>query len=101
MLDPDAIFFQTWPDRQSRIRMPEPYNECAAQFHELGDHPRHRRRILIWRVPPNNPIYNPAKPQLMKIPFLAFADETIEDRDDVVLPIIDRIMAEAASTGGR
>jgi len=31
----------------------------------------------------------------MKIPFLAFSDETIEDRDDILLPIIEEIMLDA------
>ena len=34
--------------------------------------------------------------QILVIPFLAFADETIEDRDDILLPLIHRIMMDAA-----
>jgi hypothetical protein len=36
----------------------------------------------------------------MPIPFLAFADETIEDRDDIIGPIFKGIMATAAAELG-
>lgn len=98
----DDQYFAAYPDRQAHIRMPEPYNECASQFHELGDHPRHRRRILLYKVPKDNPLYDAKRPQVLKIPFLAFSSETIEDRDDILLPIIEQIMMEQlAVQGGR
>lgn len=100
MILTDAQFFNAHPDRQARIRMPEPYNESHKEFHELGDHPRHRRRILLYRLPSDNIYYNPKKPQILKLPMLAFSDETIEDRDDVLLPIIRSIMAEQLEVGG-
>lgn len=98
----DDQFFKIFPDRQAHIRMPDPYNECAAAFHDLGDHPRHRRRILLYKVPKENPLYDAKRPQVLKIPFLCFADETLEDRDDILLPIIATIMMEQlAVQGGR
>ena len=33
--------------------------------------------------------------KLLKIPFLAFADETIEDDDDTLFPIVRDIMGDA------
>lgn len=96
----DEQFFNAHPDRQARIRMPEPYNECYREFGQLGDHPSHRRRLLVWRVPKDNKFYDPKRRPLLVIPFLAFADETIENRDDVLLPIIGTIMFEQLRIGG-
>lgn len=102
MILTDEQFFHVHPDRQARIRMPEPYNECHKEFHALGDHPSHRRRILLWKVPKENRFYDSKHPQILKIPFLAFADETIENTDDVLLPIINIIMMEQLQVqGGR
>lgn len=101
MILDDKQFFNAYPDRQARIRMPTPYNEEHRAFNSLGDHPYHRRRILLYRVPPDNIHYNPKKQMILNIPFLAFADETIEDRDDILLPIIRTIMAEQLETSGR
>lgn len=109
MSDQDAKFFIEHADRQARIRLPAktPHinkqravrylDECEMEFRHLGSHDPKRRRILVYRVPCDNPLYNPEAPQLLKIPFLAFADETIEDRDDVLLPLIDQIMQDASS----
>lgn len=92
----DAAFFAQHPDRKAHIRLPA-QSECRGEFWKLGTHNPDRRCILLWRVPENNPYYNAAMRPLLKIPFLAFADETIEDRDDVLLPIIDSIMRAAAN----
>lgn len=100
MIDPDITFFQQHKDRQARIRFPEPYNEMHREFNSLGDHPAHRRRVLVWRVPEGNRWFDKLKQPLLKIPFLAFADETIEDTDEIVLPIIHQIMVEAQASGG-
>lgn len=89
----DKAFFASHPDRQAHIRLPY-QGECHGEFWQLGDHNRARRRILLWRVPSDNPAYDPVKQPVLKIPFLAFADETIEDRDNVLLPIIEKIMAD-------
>jgi hypothetical protein len=105
--DIDAQFFTQHPDRQARIRLPggpAPYrdkqrsvhllSESELQFRSLGPHDKSRRRILVWRVPADRGEHANS---LMKIPFLAFADETIEDRDDVLLPILHEIMKQAAN----
>ena len=95
----DKNFFKDHPDRQAHIRLP--FNdECAGEFWSLGDHNRARRRILLWRVPKDNPHYDRLKQPIIKVPFLAFFDETIEDRDDILLPIIDTIMREAKEAKG-
>lgn len=97
----DEQFFAAFPERQTRIRLPDPYNEMHREFHGLGDHPAHRRRILLWKVPKENPSFDPKRPQILKIPFLAFADETIENTDDVLIPILHTLMSEQLDTAGR
>jgi hypothetical protein len=88
----DLHFFQDHPDRKARIRAPEG-KENIGEFWILGPHDAARRRFLLWRVPDGHPMKR-AYPYL-KIPFLAFADETIEDEDRVLLPLIDQIMRDA------
>ena len=113
MIDEDAQFFADHPDRYARIRMPrqvlarDPRTrqvryvpECEGEFWSLGQHDKSRRRIILWRVPKDNVHYDPDNPQILKIPFLAFSDETIADRDDVLLPIIGEIMLEGAKKHG-
>ncbi len=102
----DEEFFATFPDRQAHIRPPvnelvidkqrraSYQQECDAQFRTLGEHEYNRRRILLWRVPKDNPHFNPRRPQIIKIPFLLFSDETVDDRDDVLLPILFEIMQQ-------
>ena len=90
----DVNFFFQHPLRRSHIRSPFG-NELWAEFQSLGDHDKNRRRVLLWRVPEDNPHYDPKKPQILKIAFLAFADETVEDTDEVILPILHEIMEKA------
>ena len=104
----DQEFFTVFPDRQTRIREPELVlykdsqrsvrylSECELEFRSLGNHNKRRRRILLWRVPKDNEYYDPKKPQILKIPFLGFGDETIEDDDATLLPILRGIMMGAA-----
>jgi hypothetical protein len=51
-------------------------------------------------VPEGNPFYDPARRPLLKIPFLLFADETVEDTDEVLLPLVHQIMVDAAKEHG-
>jgi hypothetical protein len=101
----DPQFFAAHPDRQARIRLPgrEPYkdqqravrylSEQELAFRQLGPHDERRRRIIVYRVPADHPTH---ANHIMPIPFLLFGDETVEDRDDVLLPIIHQLMLEAA-----
>lgn len=95
--DPDTQFFADHPDRRAHIRNAHPH-EFNGEFWSLGPHDSARRRILIWRVPD----YHPMKSRypLLRIPFLAFADETIADEDHVLLPLIHQVMSEAATNQG-
>jgi hypothetical protein len=95
----DTLFFKLHPERQAHIRK-SLGAESEAEFRTLGDHERNRRRILLWRVPESNPFYKLKQTQggvsILKVPFLQFSDENIEDEDAVLLPILDEIMRNAA-----
>jgi hypothetical protein len=104
-MDQDTQFFKQHPDRRTRIRLPEglaPVRdnqrgvrflaESEMEFRSLGPHDKDRRRILVWRASADHPTH---PNHLLKIPFLAFADETIEDNDETLLPIVDGIMRQA------
>lgn len=112
MIDPDAQFFTDHPDRHARIRLPlkeiginkqratQVIDEGEMEFHQLGPHAKDRRRMLVWRMPRGHPLYDDKKVVVLKIPMLLFSDETVEDRDDILLPMIDEIMVNAAKSGG-
>lgn len=89
--DADAHWFMDHTDRRAHIRKAKP-QEYSAEFNSLGPHDMGRRRILLFRGPRNTELAG----RIIKIPFLAFADETIEDEDRVLLPLIDQIMREQA-----
>lgn len=105
MFDSDAQFFLQHPDRQARIRLPlkiahrdqqravRYLDEEELPFRSLGPHDLKRRRIIAYRLPANHPSH---PNHIMKIPFLTFADESISDDDTTLLPIVHRIMVEAA-----
>jgi hypothetical protein len=92
----DTGFFTRFPTRRTHIRKPFG-EECTAEFRTLGEHKRDRRRILLWRVPETNPWFERLKQPILKIPFLLFSQETVEDEDAILLPIIHEIMCEAAT----
>ena len=104
-MDIDEQFFRQHRDRRARIRLPgrEPYkdqqravrylSEQELAFRSLGVHDMSRRRIIAYRTPADHPTH---PNHILKIPFLLFADETVEDRDDVLLPIVHEIMKDAA-----
>lgn len=102
----DEQFFTQHKDRQARIRLPDgprPVRdeqravrylaECELEFRSLGPHDKSRRRIIAFRTPADHPTHPNA---ILKIPFLAFADESISDDDRALLPILADIMVEAA-----
>lgn len=94
----DELFFGGYRDRKARIRKPWTLgivSECMDEFRSLGSHDPSRRAILVWRISPDHPSYELYPNHLLKIPFLKFADETIENRDDILLPIIQKLMEAA------
>lgn len=106
MVDTDAQWFADHLDRKAHIRLPELQRhidqqrsvrflaECELEFRSLGPHDKTRRRIILTRVGHDNQPLPEGK--VLKIPFLAFGDESIEDTDEVLLPIIREIMVDAA-----
>lgn len=101
MPDTDAQFFAAHPDRKLRIREPVG-RESEKEFLSLGQHQKHRRRIIVCRVASGMPtiMANMFCVDFMRIPFLLFADETVEDRDDILAPILNEIMGNAAKDYG-
>jgi hypothetical protein len=107
--DPDAQFFVDHPDRKAHIRAPRKemvidrqraarvVDECEMEFRSLGDHDKDRRRILLTRSDHRGMPIKDGK--VLKISFLLYSDETVEDTDEVLLPIIFEIMANAAEHG--
>src|SRR5438132_13342325 len=104
MNDPDSQFFNQHPQRRARIRTPggpAPYRdqqravryleEDELQFRSLGPHDKSRRRIIAWRTPADHPTH---PNHILRIPMLAFADEEIADRDEILLTIINRLMID-------
>ena len=95
-LDQDSIFFSQHTKRQAHIREPKE-GEMSGEFMSLGFHMPERRRIIIWKVPEGTPF---KAGELIKIPFLKFADESISDEDSVLLPLLHTIMLQAAKDMG-
>jgi hypothetical protein len=99
-IDPDEVWFAERRDRKIRIRLPDK-TESEEEFRSLGSHPRSRRRIIVATVNPVSAAqFGRPGMKFMKIPFLLFSDETVEDRDDVLLPILSEIMRNAARDYG-
>jgi hypothetical protein len=102
--DIDAQFFLAHPDRKFHIREPgkdmvvdqqrraHVVDECEREFRSLGEHKRERRRIVLCRADHRGNLLPGGR--VLKIPFLLFADETVEDRDDVLAPIVFQMMFE-------
>lgn len=113
-LDADQNFFADYPQRQTRIRRPrmglftDPRTrktkvvpaECDAEFRQLGPHKHSRRRIILWRVPRDNPMYDPSAPQILKIPFVLGHREIVEDSDPVLLALIHELASDEALRAG-
>lgn len=97
LIDTDKAFFADFPQRKTRIR-DAIGDEQDAAFQSLGDHDRSRRRMVIWKLPPS--MRQHGTPELLKIPFLAFGDETIENEDRILMPIVHQLMEDAAKHYG-
>jgi hypothetical protein len=100
----DAKWFAANPTRQARIRPPERtpqkdkqravryLHEAELQFRSLGPHTLEQRRLLIYRVPADNPMAKPGEVKLLTIPLLAFPGEVILDIDECLLPLLEGLM---------
>lgn len=96
LIDPDNLFFRQWPDRTYHIREAKPA-EMEGEFASLGPHDRSRRRIILVKMPNDNP---KAPGKVLKIPLLQFTDETLRDEDATLGPVVAEIMADAAKAYG-
>ena len=94
----DRHFFAANAERQAHIRLPYK-GEAEGEFWSLGEHNRTQRRILLWRIPKDNPHYEAAQQGILKIPFLAYEDEEIADTDEVLVPLIHEIMTAQVPGG--
>lgn len=94
----DNIFFQKWPDRQAHIRKPFG-NESHEEFATLGPHEKLRRRIILYKVPADNAYVLKYGRKILKIPYLLFGDETVEDTDEILLPVIQGLMEQVRAQG--
>lgn len=88
----DRIFFREHPQRMMRIRLPVE-TEYLAEFRGFGYHDEHRRRIIVFRIPAGQAKRHNV--DFARIPFLMFADETVEDTDEILRPILHEIMMNA------
>lgn len=88
----DRAFFKQHNDRRLRIRAPID-TEYQREFRGFGPHPENRRRVIVARIAAG--MAKRHNIDFMRIPFLLFADETVEDRDDILAPILDEIMRDA------
>jgi hypothetical protein len=98
VLQTDIMFFWEHPDRHFRIRKPL-LGEYEAEFRTLGPHILERRRVIVSRVDKARARHFGVP--YARIPFLQFADETIEDTDDVLKPIFAGFLQEAAAEDER
>lgn len=108
MTGPDEIWFMSNPGRQAHIREPrkEPakdkqravryLDEQELAFRSLPAHDPKLRRMILWRVPPDNPAFDPANPQILKIPFVLLPGEVIEDTDERLVALIHELMVQEA-----
>lgn len=88
----DRAFFAEHPDRKLRIRTPI-LTEYEREFQTMGLHQKSRERVIVTRVTPD--ISRSYGFDFMRIPLLQAADETIEDRDDILAPVLKELMAAA------
>lgn len=94
----DRVFFREHPERRFHIRPPFG-DEYRQEFRQFWMHDEDRRRIIVFKIAAGL-----AKRHMVdygRVAFLAFADETIEDTDEVVGPILAEIMGEAAQAYGK
>jgi hypothetical protein len=90
----DRMWFGEHKGRKLRIRAPID-GEYVAEFRQFGLHEMARRRVIVAAIPER--LARRHGVDYMRIPFLLFADETVEDTDEVLAPILDRIMKDAAN----
>lgn len=104
MSDPDVSWFFQHPERQAHIReigvelhkdkqrAVRYLDEQELAFRTLPAHDTTLRRIILYRVPPENPLYDSEKPQILKIPFVLLHADELPDEDGPLLKVIHELM---------
>lgn len=112
MTDVDIQWFSENPERQVHIRAPKKtptinkqravryLDEEEMAYRHLGPHDPKLRRLILYKLPLEHPAYDPDNPQILKVPFLALEGETIPDTDEVLLPMLEKMMLEAQAMQG-
>lgn len=96
LLDTDEVWFGQHKDRKVMIR-PAGQAEMNGEFMSLGPHDRSRRCIICWKVPHDvDRQFAAWRGKVIKIPYLKFSDDSVENSDAVLLPILNQVMREAA-----
>lgn len=100
VIDNDEAFFAQHPGRQCRIRNVIG-KEQEGEFMSLGGHDHDRRRIIAWKVPKGTRSpFDAWVGRIIRVPFLLFADESVRDDDETLLPVLHEIMIDAAKAQG-
>lgn len=100
IIDPDLRWFLEHRGRQTHIRYPVS-DEFDMEFRSIGAHDFTRRRVICWKVPGDVTVqFRSWVGKIIKIPFVAFADESIRDDDETLLPMLNEIMVDAAKRQG-
>ena len=94
MTHDDTWWFKDRPRRQARIRTPG-VTEFLTAWQMLGAHEASRRRVLVWRVPRDNPYRKLVPDGFIRVPFIAKGDESFADSDAVALRVLDELMRQA------
>jgi len=84
---------QPFKDKQRAVRF---LDEQELAFRSLPAHDVKLRRMILWRVPTDNPMFDPAAPQILKIPFILMPGEVIEDTDERLVALIHELMVQEA-----
>lgn len=110
--DTDIKWFAENPERQVHIRTPRKtptinkqravryLDEEEMSYRHLGPHDPKLRRLILYKLPPDHPAYDPENPQILKVPFLALHGEIIPDEDAILLPMLEKMMLEAQAMQG-
>lgn len=93
----DKLFFNLNRDRNLRLRRPID-DEYQREYRQFGLHEERRRRVIVARVPYH--MMQRHNIDFIRVPFVMFADETVEDTDAVLAPILDEMMRDAAEGYG-
>ena len=90
----DRVWFAAHSGRKLRIRPPigDEYREI---FRTFGMHEEGRRRVIVCRLPGWQ--MRRHNVDFARVAMLLYADETVEDTDEVLAPILDELMREAVA----